>query len=194
MKKRLDILEVAQNEGLHLKKKGRSYFSSCPFHSERTESFSIHPKKQIYKCFGCGEGGDVISLLASLQGISKGKIIYRYAKDFGLISGKKPSQKQKKEIQMRAIKYEFKKQEENSFDVVYQFLCDMTHDYRRSMKQAKTMREVLTMQHFYKIYDLLPYYEYLLDCMLGEYGDIAQVDAYLEAEGVMEQWIYQTSN
>src|SRR4051794_36114963 len=66
VKKRLDILQVAENEGLHLRKKGISYFAICPFHSERTESFSIHPKKQIYTCFGCGAGGDVITLLASL--------------------------------------------------------------------------------------------------------------------------------
>lgn len=188
VKKQLDILEVAQNEGLHLKKQGINYFASCPFHSERTESFSINPKKQIYKCFGCGEGGDVISLLSSLQGISPGKIIYRYAKDFGLINDKKPSRKREKEIQLHAIKYEFKKKEESNFDVVYRFLCDKTHAFRRSMKEAKTMREVKAMQHFYNIYNLLPYYEYLLDCMLGEYGEIPQVEAYLEAEGVMEKW------
>lgn len=191
----MDILEVAQNEGgLHLKKRGISYFASCPFHSEHTESFSIHPKKQIFKCFGCGKGGDVIALLSALTGTNQGKIIYQYAKEFGLISDKKPNREKQKELQQRTVNYEFKKNEQSNFTEVFYFLCDMTQAYRRAMRQAKNMREVLAMQHFYNIYNLLPYYEYLLDCMAGDYGDMAQVAAYLEAEGVVKQWNLRMTN
>ncbi|MEY2195742.1 CHC2 zinc finger domain-containing protein [Neobacillus sp. BF23-41] len=73
--KRLDILEVAKNEGLRLRKTGRNYFAICPFHSEKTPSFSISPTKQMFKCFSCGKGGNVITLLAALRGVNNGKII-----------------------------------------------------------------------------------------------------------------------
>ena len=57
-----DIYDVvAQYVGL--KKRGRNYFGLCPFHSEKTPSFSVAPDKQIYHCFGCGAGGNVFSFI-----------------------------------------------------------------------------------------------------------------------------------
>jgi hypothetical protein len=47
------------SERVVLKQKGRLYWGCCPFHAEKTPSFNVHPAKQIFKCFGCGKGGDV---------------------------------------------------------------------------------------------------------------------------------------
>lgn len=53
---------------ISLKQKGKSWHGRCPFHNEKTPSFVVTPSMQIYKCFGCGEGGDVISFLMKQQG------------------------------------------------------------------------------------------------------------------------------
>jgi DNA primase len=53
-----DILEVVQ-DFVSLKKKGTNYTACCPFHNEKTPSFSVSASKGIYKCFGCGKGGEV---------------------------------------------------------------------------------------------------------------------------------------
>ncbi len=57
-----DIVSVI-GEYVSLKKKGRNYFGLCPFHAEKTPSFSVNAEKQIFHCFGCGEGGNVVSFL-----------------------------------------------------------------------------------------------------------------------------------
>ena len=53
-----------------LKKKGRNLWALCPFHKEKTPSFSVNPDKGIFKCFGCGEGGDVFSFVQKYEGVS----------------------------------------------------------------------------------------------------------------------------
>lgn len=57
-----DIVDII-SPYVKLKKKGNSYFGLCPFHSEKSPSFSVSPSKQMYYCFGCGEGGNVITFL-----------------------------------------------------------------------------------------------------------------------------------
>lgn len=52
---RNDVVEVIRNY-IPLKKTGSNFKARCPFHDEKTASFVVSPKKQIYKCFGCGEG------------------------------------------------------------------------------------------------------------------------------------------
>jgi len=58
-----DIITVIQNEGVHLIPKGKSLFALCPFHAERIASFQVRPYQQRYKCYGCGEKGDVIDFI-----------------------------------------------------------------------------------------------------------------------------------
>ena len=65
IKDRLDILEVV-SERVILKKSGSHYWGLCPFHKEKTPSFSVNPSLGIYKCFSCGEGGDAISFLMKI--------------------------------------------------------------------------------------------------------------------------------
>ncbi len=64
-----DIVEVV-GQAVRLKKKGSSYFGLCPFHSEKTPSFSVTPSKQIYYCFGCGAGGNVISFMKNYENMT----------------------------------------------------------------------------------------------------------------------------
>lgn len=64
-----DIVDVV-SEFVRLKKAGRDYKGLCPFHHEKTPSFNVLPEKQIFKCFGCGEGGNVITFIMKYKNIS----------------------------------------------------------------------------------------------------------------------------
>ena len=63
-----DIVEVVSGY-VQLKKRGRNYFGLCPFHDEKTASFSVNPERQIYKCFGCSVGGGVINFIMEIEGL-----------------------------------------------------------------------------------------------------------------------------
>ena len=65
---RSDIVEIVQHY-VPLKKSGSNYFGLCPFHNERSPSFSVSPDKQIFHCFGCGEGGGVIQFVMKIEGL-----------------------------------------------------------------------------------------------------------------------------
>ena len=64
----LDIVEVI-NEYVPLKRRGANYLGLCPFHKEKTPSFTVSKDKQIYKCFGCGQGGNVIHFVSKLENL-----------------------------------------------------------------------------------------------------------------------------
>lgn len=63
-----DIVEVI-NEYVPLKRRGANYLGLCPFHKEKTPSFTVSPDKQIYKCFGCGQGGSVVQFISKLENL-----------------------------------------------------------------------------------------------------------------------------
>ncbi|OGM77018.1 DNA primase [Candidatus Woesebacteria bacterium RIFOXYA1_FULL_40_18] len=68
IKQKVDIVSLI-GEHIELKKAGRNYRALCPFHSEKTPSFMVSPELQMYKCFGCGEGGDVFTFLEKYEGM-----------------------------------------------------------------------------------------------------------------------------
>ena len=64
-----DIVDVI-SQYVHLKRSGRNFFGLCPFHNEKSPSFSVSPDKQIFHCFGCGVGGNVFSFITQIEGIN----------------------------------------------------------------------------------------------------------------------------
>jgi len=66
LKSKADIYSIISGY-VKLKKTGRNYTGLCPFHKEKTPSFTVDPSKQLYHCFGCGEGGDVISFIEKIE-------------------------------------------------------------------------------------------------------------------------------
>jgi len=74
VKSRVDIVGLI-NEYIPLKKAGRNYKALCPFHGEKTPSFMVSPDRQIFKCFGCGEGGDAFAFLKRMEGMEFGEAL-----------------------------------------------------------------------------------------------------------------------
>ncbi|MFC4618021.1 DNA primase [Camelliibacillus cellulosilyticus] len=79
----LDIVEIA-GEYVQLRKQGRSYLGLCPFHNEKTPSFSISPEKQIFHCFGCGVGGNIYNFIMEIEGLSFPEAIQFLAQKAGI--------------------------------------------------------------------------------------------------------------
>lgn len=84
IKSRVDIVELAA-EYLTLKKAGRNYLGLCPFHQEKTPSFTVNREKQIFYCFGCGEGGNVITFLMKIANKTFPEAIKELAEKTGVI-------------------------------------------------------------------------------------------------------------
>lgn len=72
VRQRNDIVDVI-SQYVHLTKKGSTYFGLCPFHNEKTGSFSVSPHKQMYYCFGCGAGGNVFTFLMQYENFTFGE-------------------------------------------------------------------------------------------------------------------------
>jgi DNA primase len=83
VKERVDIVEVI-GDYVPLKKKGQNMWACCPFHGEKTPSFSLSPAKQIYKCFGCGKAGDPIQFVMDIEGIGFQEAIRQLAGKYGI--------------------------------------------------------------------------------------------------------------
>ena len=78
-----DIYDVVA-QYVDLKKRGRNFFGLCPFHSEKTPSFSVAPDKQIYHCFGCGAGGNVFSFIVEHEKISFIEAVKQLGHKYGI--------------------------------------------------------------------------------------------------------------
>jgi len=68
LKSRCDMHTIISGY-INLKKAGKNWAGLCPFHKEKTPSFTVDPRKQLYHCFGCGEGGDIISFIMKIENL-----------------------------------------------------------------------------------------------------------------------------
>lgn len=100
---RNDIIEVV-SEYVKLERKGRSYFGLCPFHNEKSPSFSVEPTKQFFYCFGCNKGGNVIQFIMNIEHLDFVEALKFLAERAGISlpepddSGEREKAKKRKEI------------------------------------------------------------------------------------------------
>ncbi len=97
VRNRADIVEIISNV-VRLKRTGRNYVGLCPFHAEKTPSFSVNPEMQIFKCFGCGEGGSVFQFLMKYDRLTFPEAVRQLATQYGvdLPSGRLSDKDQKR--------------------------------------------------------------------------------------------------
>jgi DNA primase len=78
-----DIVEVI-SDYVTLRKKGVNYQACCPFHNEKTPSFVVSPSKGVYKCFGCGKGGNAITFVMEHESLSYAEALKTVARKYGI--------------------------------------------------------------------------------------------------------------
>ena len=83
VRSRNDIVDVI-GQYVHIQKKGANYFGLCPFHNEKSGSFSVSPGKQMYYCFGCGAGGNVITFLMKYENLTFSEALKQLADRAGV--------------------------------------------------------------------------------------------------------------
>jgi DNA primase len=104
LKSSVDIVQVIQ-EYVRLRKAGPRYVGLCPFHNEKTPSFSVNPGHQFYKCFGCGAGGDVLKFVMELERLSFYEALKLLAEKHGIPMPKR-SEYSDPETKLRAAVYQ----------------------------------------------------------------------------------------
>ena len=99
-----DIVEVI-SQYVHLKRSGRNYFGLCPFHNEKSPSFSVSPDKQIFHCFGCGVGGNVFTFISKIEGIGFKEAIENLADRAGIVLPKSENNEDSKREELKSKVY-----------------------------------------------------------------------------------------
>jgi DNA primase len=116
VKQQADIVRVV-GEYVQLKKAGQNFRGLCPFHSERTPSFNVHPTRQIYHCFGCGKGGDVFSFVMEMEKCEFPDAIRIVAEKSGIAipRPKERSPEERRENQQRTVLVEMQREAQTFF-------------------------------------------------------------------------------
>ena len=105
IKNKNDIVDII-SQYVVLKRSGRNFFGLCPFHKEKSPSFSVSPDKQIFHCFGCGVGGDIFHFISKLENISFRETIEMLAEKSGIELPTLEGEKDNKLLQLKAKVYE----------------------------------------------------------------------------------------
>ena len=104
-----DIVDVI-SQYMVLKRSGRNYFGLCPFHNEKSPSFSVSPDKQIFHCFGCGVGGNVFHFVSKIEGINFKESVEMLAEKASITLPTLESDTDNKLQQLKAKVYEINKE------------------------------------------------------------------------------------
>ncbi|MEW5921689.1 MAG: DNA primase [Bacillota bacterium] len=103
IRNRFDIVEVVSSY-IDLKKAGRNYVGLCPFHPEKSPSFTVSPEKQLYHCFGCQNGGNLFNFIMQLEGLSFPEAARFLAKRAGIeIENEPMSPAEQRKARLRAL-------------------------------------------------------------------------------------------
>ena len=125
VRSRNDVVDVISGY-VRLQKRGSTYFGLCPFHNEKTPSFSVSPGKQMYYCFGCGADGDVIDFTARLYDLSPKEAAEKLAQDFGLAYDSQAPPR-RRHVRQKSEAQKFKEDRDHAFRV----LADYFHLLRK---------------------------------------------------------------
>jgi DNA primase len=125
---RLDIVEVV-GDYVKLKKRGANYLGNCPFHNEKSPSFTVSPSKEIYKCFGCGKSGNTISFLMEHDKMSYVDALRWLARKYNVEIEETETSPEYKELQ----------QVSDSLFIVNQFASEFFQDHLWNNEMGKAV-------------------------------------------------------
>lgn len=128
---RADIVEVVDSR-VPLKKAGRNYQACCPFHNEKTPSFTVAPDKQFYHCFGCGEHGNALDFIMNYDGLEFPDAVEELASLMGLQVPREES----KNPQADARQYA---QAQDDFEVMQNAAKFFAHQLRKHANSAEVI-------------------------------------------------------
>lgn len=127
-----DIVEVV-GEHVTLQKRGANYLGLCPFHSEKTPSFSVNPTRQFYHCFGCKESGDVLSFMMKINNMTFPDALRDIARRYG-VQLEEPNLSPEEQERLKKRQYLHK---------VNAWATQIFHEYLVSNPAARKAREYL---------------------------------------------------
>ena len=131
---RTDIVDVVDSR-VKLKRSGRNYTACCPFHKEKTPSFSVQPEKQFYYCFGCGAGGNALSFLMELDHLNFPEAVEELARRAGLDVPKQDQQLSSQEVASQQAKLQARNQSLELLEQTNQFFQQQLRQHAQK-KQA----------------------------------------------------------
>lgn len=141
LKNRADLVRIIQPYAQDLKKKGANWMACCPFHDEKTPSFSVNPSKGFYKCFGCGKGGTAFNFIMEMEGVNFPEAVRRVAEISGVML---PESEDDETFRRNKIKYEEKKQlAERVIELNELALEFWENELQNDTPKAKAAREYL---------------------------------------------------
>lgn len=188
IKRNICILAVVRRyAGIELVQRGRDFRGLCPFHQERSPSFTVTPEKGVFYCFGCGTGGDAVAFVSQLHGLKPIEAAKLIAGDFGLAVDSRPlTPEQRTKIRERQKRRELEKALQEWVDDSF---IELAH-LRRCLFYV-----LVGPGDFYKYPELVflfQYTDHLLDVL--SYGTLADKKALLELHmtdklGLAGRWI-----
>lgn len=125
IRSRNDIVEVVSSY-FNLKRAGGSYKALCPFHKEKTPSFNVCPRRQIFHCFGCGEGGDVFRFVMKMEGVNFATAVKMLAQRVG--------------ITLKDVEFEQSASEKNA---LLQLHAELAEFYHNLLKKSPVAQQYL---------------------------------------------------
>lgn len=135
IRQRASILEVV-SDYVNLKRAGKNYKGLCPFHSEKTPSFMVNEEKQIFHCFGCGEGGDVFTFLMKIGQLTFPQAVEALARRYGVrLARREVSKTQKEEWARREILFR-----------INHMACEYYHHLLTQRKEGEKGRKYLAQR------------------------------------------------
>ncbi|MBS3771273.1 MAG: DNA primase [Bacteroidales bacterium] len=123
-----EITDVIQ-DFVNLKKRGTNYLGLCPFHNEKTPSFTVSPSKGIFKCFGCGKGGNAINFIMEHEGLS-------YPEALRFLANKYNIEIEEKELSAEEIE---QKNIKDSLQIVTNFAAKHFHDNLKNHQEGRSV-------------------------------------------------------
>ena len=142
VRSRNDIVDVISSY-VKLKKKGSSYFGLCPFHNEKSPSFSVSGTKQMFYCFGCGEGGNVFSFLMKYDSLTFGEALKTLADRAGIaLPDYKETEQDKRQNDVRNQIYEINREAARYYH--YLLGTDIGNNARAYFSKRELKKETVT--------------------------------------------------